>query len=303
MSEAFELPLERYLRHLEVERRYSPATLNNYHRALHQLKDYLLAAGYQGWTELDTDAVRLLLLRLKSRGLAPRSMGHRLSCLRSFCEYMVLRGELAYNPAKAVASPKLDKPLPKNLDVDSVTQLVNHEGDELLTSRDLAMIELFYASGLRLAELVSLNVSDVDFSQSMLKVTGKGNKQRLVPFGSKAAQALKNWLAMRRSLIFDDSSEPALFVSKRQRRISPRNVQQRLKRWALQQGLGQNLHPHKLRHSFATHMLESSGDLRAVQELLGHADLSTTQVYTHLDFAHLAKIYDSAHPRAKRKPD
>jgi integrase/recombinase XerC len=227
-------------------------------------------------------------------------MANKLSALRSFFKYLLQQQKVSFNPVVGVSAPKQNKPLPKNLDVDSLNQLLSMEGDDLVSSRDLAMMELFYASGMRLAELVGLNVQDIDFKQRQVIVTGKGNKQRWVPFGSKAEQALNHWLKQRRLLVMDEE-EPALFVSVRQQRISHRTVQKRLQHWAQQMQLSGTLHPHKLRHSFATHLLESSGDLRVVQELLGHANLATTQVYTHLDFTHLASSYDAAHPRAKRK--
>ncbi|WP_220719882.1 tyrosine recombinase XerC [Agarivorans litoreus] len=292
--------IERFLHYLEVERRYSPATISSYQRSLLQQSKLLENLGCSSWPEVTSAKVRSVLLKLKTSGLSARSMANKLSALRSFFNYLLQQQKVSLNPVAGVSAPKQNKPLPKNLDVDSLNQLLSMQGDDLVASRDLAMMELFYASGMRLAELVSLNVQDIDFKQRQVIVTGKGNKQRWVPFGSKAEQALKHWLKQRRLLVMDEE-EPALFVSVRQQRISHRTVQKRLQHWAQQMQLSSTLHPHKLRHSFATHLLESSGDLRVVQELLGHANLATTQVYTHLDFTHLATSYDAAHPRAKRK--
>jgi integrase/recombinase XerC len=292
--------IERFLHHLEVERRYSPATISSYQRSLLQQAKLLENLGCETWSKVTSANVRSVLLKLKTSGLSARSMANKLSALRSFFKYLLQQQKVSFNPVVGVSAPKQNKPLPKNLDVDSLNQLLSMEGDDLVSSRDLAMMELFYASGMRLAELVGLNVQDIDFKQRQVIVTGKGNKQRWVPFGSKAEQALNHWLKQRRLLVMDEE-EPALFVSVRQQRISHRTVQKRLQHWAQQMQLSGTLHPHKLRHSFATHLLESSGDLRVVQELLGHANLATTQVYTHLDFTHLASSYDAAHPRAKRK--
>ena len=235
------------------------------------------------------------------RGLSSRSIALQLSALRSFCRYLLQQQLLTSDPTTGISAPKQAKPLPKNMDVDEISQLLGASDDDPLALRDQAIMELFYSSGLRLAELAALDCRDLDFAQQLVTVTGKGGKQRMVPVGGKAIAALKAWLKIRPVLAGAD--EPALFVSKQQRRISHRSIQQRLKKWAGHQALANNVHPHKLRHSFATHMLESSGDLRGVQELLGHANLATTQVYTHLDFQHLAKVYDAAHPRAKRKAE
>ncbi|MCZ6803726.1 MAG: tyrosine recombinase XerC, partial [Proteobacteria bacterium] len=201
--------------------------------------------------------------------------------------------------AEGIIAPKSARKLPKLLDVDQTIQLVEIEQDDVLALRDRAMLELIYSSGLRLAELISLNMTDIDFSDRILTVTGKGKKTRSVPVGKHAIKAIKNWLKKRPLMVND--TEQAIFISNRGKRISPRSVQVRLKQWAIKQGLPNHVHPHMLRHSFASHLLESSGDLRAVQELLGHADISTTQVYTHLDFQHLAEVYDKTHPRAHRK--
>ena len=203
------------------------------------------------------------------------------------------------NPVEGVKSPKVGKKLPNVMDVDQVQGLLNAHTDDITSVRDLAMLELFYACGLRLSELSGLDREDIDFNESMVRVTGKGNKTRLIPLGKHARQAIEQWLKRREELVDQDQS--ALFVSTRGTRLANRSIQARLKYWGEKTGLGSALHPHRLRHSFASHLLESSGDIRAVQELLGHANLSTTQIYTHLDFQHLAQVYDAAHPRAKKK--
>lgn len=222
----------------------------------------------------------------------------RLSALRSFFDYLVQIKVLAANPAKGVSAPRKARPLPKNLDVDEMDQLLNVNEDDPLSIRDRALMELMYGAGLRLAEIVGVNVRDISLSKGDLRVIGKGDKERIVPFAGLAREWVAKWLKVRGQLA--SAGEPALFVSKLGTRISTRNVQKRMAEWGQKQSVSSHISPHKLRHSFATHMLESSGDLRAVQELLGHANLSTTQIYTHLDFQHLAKVYDESHPRAKR---
>lgn len=251
------------------------------------------------WVELTETQLQLHISSCR-KSLKARSLALRVASLRSFYRYLVQQGKLKENPASYLQVPKFDKPLPKNLDVDQVNHLLDFDTrEDALACRDKAILELFYSSGLRLDELVSANLQDIDWSEALIRVRGKGNKQRVLPIGRMAVAALKDWLKVRSAYI---GSEPdALFLSKQKNRISHRQVQQRVKLWSERQGLAQHLHPHMLRHSFATHMLESSSDLRAVQELLGHANLNTTQVYTHLDFQQLAKVYDNAHPRAKKK--
>ncbi|RKF22095.1 tyrosine recombinase XerC [Alginatibacterium sediminis] len=292
--------VDSFLSYLESQRRASPATLKTYGLSLAQQQQFFSQLQRSSWSELSASDIESYLMSLKRRGLKARSISNKLSALRSFYDYLLRIKQVEINPCMQVQAPKLDKPLPKNLDVDSVAQLLDNPNEAFLDYRDAAMVELFYASGMRLAELASLNVSDLDFEQLQILVTGKGSKQRIVPFGHKAKTAIEAWLVQRRLLVMDED-EPALFVSMRQLRISHRSIQQRLKLWGQKHQLSSQLHPHKLRHSFATHMLEGSGDLRAVQELLGHENLSTTQVYTHLDFQHLAASYDAAHPRAKKK--
>jgi integrase/recombinase XerC len=207
---------------------------------------------------------------------------------------------MAANPASDVPSPKLPGRLPKTLDVDQIARLLELEGDDPLVLRDRAVMELFYSSGLRLSELTGLDVADLDLAEGLVRVTGKGGKERIVPVGRKAREALTQWLNARREIL-GEAAEEALFVSRLGRRLSTRSVQTRVREWARRLGMATGVHPHQLRHSFATHLLESSGDLRAVQELLGHANIGTTQIYTHLDFQHLARIYDKSHPRARKR--
>ena len=302
MSDSLGATVHTYLEYLRVERQLSAHTLSNYQRHLQALIEWLQARQIQQWSELNAPLVRQWALTLrKHKETSPRTISTKMSALRSFADWLVVRGILAANPARGVALPKLGRPLPKNLDVDQVHQLLNitDESDPLAV-RDRAMMELFYSTGMRLSELVALNVNDLDMDSRLVRVIGKGNKERILPIGRLALEWLQKWLKVRPLLAGDEPE--ALFVSKRQQRLSARSVQERLDGWGNKQALNAHVHPHKLRHSFATHMLESSGDLRAVQELLGHADLSTTQIYTHLDFQHLAKVYDSAHPRAKRDP-
>ncbi|WP_323969000.1 tyrosine recombinase XerC [Aeromonas veronii] len=294
--------LAAFIEYLRVERQLSPHTRNNYQAHLEAMTAELVALGLTDWGRLEASQVRTLVTRMHKGGLAPRSLSTKVSALRSFCDWQVRQGRLTANPARGIVTPKQGRPLPKNLDVDEMHQLLNiTDEQDPLAVRDRAIMELMYSSGLRLAELVGINLVDLKLDDRQLKVTGKGSRERVLPIGRMAVEWLQKWLKVRPLLAGDESA--ALFVSSRKQRLSARSVQARLDGWGNKQALNAHVHPHKLRHSFATHMLESSGDLRAVQELLGHADLSTTQIYTHLDFQHLAKVYDSAHPRAKRDPD
>lgn len=294
-AEALTLFLDK-LRH---ERRLSPHTIAAYARDLKDLLDFMARESIPGFADLDSFHIRRFAAALHRRGLSPRSISRRLSAVRTFLAHRVEVGELKANVAVNIQAPKPSRRLPKTLDADQVAKLLELSGDDELTVRDRALLELAYSSGLRLAELVGLDVGDVDFADRTVRVTGKGSKARIVPVGSKAIEALREWLLVRRGLAPDDV--PAMFVSRQGRRLSPRAVQSRLRHWSLKQGTPGSVNPHMLRHSFATHLLESSGDLRAVQELLGHASISTTQIYTHLDFQHLAHIYDQAHPRARKR--
>jgi len=296
---SLQAPVDRYLKHLASQRGLSAVTIKNYQRNLAEFIQQLTEKQITEWVFLESDHVRLLVKQLNQKGIKARSIATKLSALRSFLEYLVQDEVLTFNPAKGVAAPKLDKPLPKNISVDEVFQLLDMDDEDPLSIRDQAMMELMYSSGLRLSELVGINLIDLKLREKELLVLGKGSKQRLLPITEKAVLTIQAWLTIRPD--FCEAGETALFTSKLKRRISERSVQARMEKWGLQQNLQAHLNPHKLRHSFATHMLESSGNLRAVQTLLGHADLSTTQVYTHLDFQHLAEVYDKAHPRSKRK--
>ncbi len=286
--------------YLRYERQLSPKTRDNYWRHLQQFAQQLTELGIKDWCQLDSALVRQLATRQHKAGLSSRSIAAKLSSLRSFCEYLLKTNMLKSNPAKGVAAPRHSKPLPKNMDVDEIHQLLNIDEDEPLAIRDRAMMELMYSSGLRLSELVGLNLKDIKLADRQVKVLGKGSKERILPVGRMAVEWIEKWLKVRGEFVVGD--EPALFLSKQKRRISTRSVQSRMDKWGKNQTLSSHVNPHKLRHSFATHMLESSRDLRAVQELLGHANISTTQIYTNLDFQHLAEVYDSAHPRSKRSP-
>jgi len=292
--------VEAFVRHLEKERRLSPHTVSAYRRDLSSLADFCERSSL-GVESLDSYAVRQFAAECHRRGSSPRSIARRLSAVRRFLAFMV-RGEIIQsNPATSVQAPKASRRLPATLDADQVASLLALTGEDDLTVRDRAMLELFYSSGLRLAELVGVDLGDLDFPDRTVRVTGKGNKARVVPVGRHALTALEAWLAVRETIA--KPGELALFVSRRGTRLAPRTVQTRVKHWAQRQGTPVGVYPHMLRHSFASHMWESSGNLRAVQELLGHASISTTQVYTHLDFQHLAQIYDKAHPRARRRGD
>ncbi|MGV6987441.1 tyrosine recombinase XerC [Testudinibacter sp. P80/BLE/0925] len=295
---ALSQPLQGYWNYLRIERQLSPHTLSNYQHQLEQIILMLQAQGIENWRQVDAGVVRYLLAASRKQGLNAKSLALRLSSLRGFLNYLLSQGDIKVNPAAAVSAPKQAKRLPKNIEAEQVGQLLDNASNEPIDLRDLAMMELMYSAGLRLNELQQLNIQDLQSRTRELRVLGKGNKERILPYGRYAAQAIQKWLAVR--MLFNPEDD-ALFVSLRGKRISHRAIQKRLEVWGQRQGLPTHLNPHKLRHSFATHMLESSADLRAVQELLGHANLSTTQIYTHLDFKHLADVYDSAHPRAKRK--
>lgn len=295
LSAECEYWLHRFLVHLDVERGLSPHTVSNYQRQLRAIAHEL---NLPHWASMTGPDVKRVMSMARKQGQQPRSIALRLSALRTLCQYLIAQKQMQHNPVEGIQAPKTGRPLPKQLGVDAMHQLLAEESDEGIACRDQAMFELMYGCGLRLSELTQLNLRDVQ-ADGTLRVTGKGNKQRILPIGRGALQALQKWLKIRGQ--YTSIYEPALFVSQRQTRISNRQVALRLAALAKKQSIDQKVNPHKLRHSFATHVLESSGDLRAVQELLGHANLSTTQVYTHLDFQHLAKVYDTAHPRAKIK--
>ncbi|MBB1426028.1 tyrosine recombinase XerC [Shewanella sp. SG44-2] len=286
-----------FSQHLSSERQLSAYTVRNYLFELRRVED-MLAESTQ-LIEVSRDQLQSVMATLHRKGLSPRSLSLCLSALKQFFDFLLREDAVTVNPAQTLSAPKQNKPLPKNMDVDAVSHLLSIEGDDPLSLRDKAIMELFYSSGLRLAELASLDCVDIKFDQSEVKVMGKGSKQRVVPIGQVALTAIKTWLNCRNQLPCVEAGD-ALFVSSQGKRLSHRSIQARMAKWGQEQAMAVKVHPHKLRHSFATHMLESSQDLRAVQELLGHANLSTTQIYTSLDFQHLAKVYDNAHPRAKK---
>lgn len=294
-----EQPRDAFLRHLSKERGLSAHTESAYRRDLDGVIAWCRRNDRSAWDELGEADLRCWLGEQHRKGMSPRSLQRRLSAVRALYRFLRREGLTDSNPARLLSAPKADKPLPKTLDVDQVGALLEVDTVDPLEIRDLAMLELFYSSGLRLAELVGANLEDLDLAAGEIRVVGKGSKARDLPVGNKARLAIERWLTIRSGLA--DLSQRALFLSQQGGRISARNVQARLQRWAVRNGVPSHLHPHKLRHSFASHLLESSGDLRAVQELLGHANLSTTQVYTHLDFQHLAQVYDQAHPRARKR--
>jgi integrase/recombinase XerC len=293
--------LAAFLTRLSTERRLSRHTVVGYTRDLNALLDFCKREQITSFAAIDSHVVRRFAAESHRRGLHARSVARRLSAVRTFLHYLVEMRVVKANAGVHVQAPKPPRRLPATLDADQVASLLAISGDDPLTLRDRAMLELLYSSGLRLAELVSLNLGDVDAADRTVRVVGKGSKARIVPVGKQALAALHDWLAVRPELARPD--ELALFLSRRGVRVSPRTVQARVNEWAKRQGAPTAVHPHMLRHSFATHVLESSRNLRAVQEMLGHASLSTTQIYTHLDFQHLAEIYDQAHPRARRRPE
>ena len=292
-------PLQRFYTYLNNEKGLSLHTQKNHQQQLNTMASHLMKMGVKSWQKVDAAWVRQLASKGMRDGMKASSLATRLSSLRSFFDFLILRGELQANPAKGVSAPRKQRPLPKNIDVDELDQLLEMNDSDPLSIRDRAMMELMYGTGLRLAELVDIDVKAIDVSLGELRVVGKGSKERKVPFSGKASEWLLNWLKVRGELAHPD--EVALFVSKRGTRISHRSVQKRMEQWGQKQAIASHVSPHKLRHSFATHILESSNNLRAVQELLGHENISTTQIYTHLDFQHLAQVYDQAHPRAKRR--
>ncbi|WP_231118276.1 tyrosine recombinase XerC [Lysobacter silvisoli] len=289
-------PIESFLAHLQVERRASVHTVDAYRRDLSALADWCAAQGASP-LRLQAEQLRAFIAAEHRRGLTPKSLQRRLSACRSFYGWLLKQGRIDSSPAAAIRAPKAARKLPQVLDPDEAKALVEVPTDAPLGLRDRALLELFYSSGLRLSELCGLRWRDLDLPDGLVSVLGKGNKQRSVPLGSHARAALAQWRASTGA-----GNEAPVFPGRGGGPITPRAVQLRLRQLAQRQGLFKRVHPHLLRHSFASHVLESSGDLRGVQELLGHADIATTQIYTHLDFQHLAKVYDAAHPRARRKP-
>jgi integrase/recombinase XerC len=304
--------IERFASHLTHERRMSGHTVAAYRHDLGQLRAFCDARKIPRWNALDHAQVRTYAAAEHAGGLAPRSIQRRLSAVRTFYDFLLREGCCKRNPAEDVRAPKTKKRLPTTLDADQMGRLLKFRVDDSLSSRDKAIMELFYSSGLRLTELTTLDLPAIDLADCTVRVVGKGNKTRILPIGRFAIEALKAWLIERAGLLAprsraprrspqDEGSDAAVFIGKSGRRLSARAVQLRVSLWARRQGLGVHVHPHMFRHSFATHLLESSSNLRGVQELLGHADIGTTQIYTHLDFQHLAKVYEASHPRARRR--
>ncbi len=288
--------LQGYQSYLAHEKRLSKHTCENY---LRDVRQFLELASETPLEQLQIHHVRRFVAQLHSRGLDGKSLARMLSAWRGFYKYLARDHHFTHNPCLGMRAPKSAKKLPQALSPDEASKLVSMSSETPLGVRDKAIFELFYSSGLRLSELVELRLENLDLAAGEVRVTGKGNKTRIVPVGKFAVDAIQAWLAIRAGMA--QAQETTIFLGKQGKPLSPRSVQYRIKEWALKQGLTGNVHPHILRHSFATHLLQSSGDLRAVQEMLGHASISTTQVYTHLDFQHLAKVYDAAHPRAKKK--
>jgi integrase/recombinase XerC len=293
--------LATYLDHLRLERRLSPRTVSAYSDDLKRFYDHCQEAGYRGYDEITPDAIRGLIAREHRRGQSGRSLQRLLSAIRGLYRWLHREQRARTNPAARVKAPKTVRKLPATLDPDEISRLLALPDEGPLARRDRAMLELFYSSGLRLAELAGLKWPELDLKSAQVRVHGKGGKIRDLPVGRMALEALTCWQKDWRDMANADTEQ--VFVSRRGNGLSRRAIQQRVKYWSQRQGLWKRVYPHLLRHSFASHLLESSGQLRAVQELLGHADISTTQVYTHLDFQRLAEVYDDAHPRARKPRD
>ena len=292
--------IDRFLDHLKFERRVSDHTVSAYRIDLLRLQEFAVQRKIQNIARLAPPQARLFAAGLRHLNLSSRSIARTLSAARSFYKFLIREGEGKTNPFEGISTPRGERKLPRTLNIEQAAQLVMIKPDSDLTFRDRAILELLYSSGLRLSEIERSNVDDIDLADKTITILGKGGKTRIVPVGRHAITAIKSWLQRRQTLV-SNIEEKALFVSRSGNRLGARAIQKRVECWARRQGLDRSVHPHMLRHSFASHLLESSSDLRAVQELLGHSDISTTQVYTHLDFQHLAKVYDKAHPRARRR--
>jgi len=293
----FEL-IEEYRKFISFEKRLSPSSVKSYLRDINELFKLDKNKGLGSYTIED---IRKNIATLHSKGLSGKSLSRVISSWRGLFNFLIHKYKFKINPTLGIKAPKIKKLLPQTLSVDQTVKLVDIKDDSFLGLRDHAILELFYSSGLRLSELINLNKNDINFDDGTITVIGKGNKERVVPVGSFATKAIKKWLKIRKNISGLTSETEILFLSQNAKKLTSRAIQYRLKFWAIKQGIPENIHPHLLRHSFASHLLQSSQDLRAVQELLGHANISTTQIYTHLDFQHLSKIYDKAHPRAKKK--
>ena len=294
--------IDRFLDHLKFERRVSDHTVSAYRIDLLRLQEFAVQRKIQNIARVAPPQARLFAAGLRHLNLSSRSIARTLSAARSFYKFLIREGEGKTNPFEGISTPRGERKLPRTLNIEQAAQLVMITPDSDLTFRDRAILELLYSSGLRLSEIERSDVCDVDLADKTMTILGKGGKTRIVPVGRHAITAIKSWLQRRQVLVSNSNiEEKALFVSRSGNRLGARAIQKRVEYWAKRQGLDRSVHPHMLRHSFASHLLESSSDLRAVQELLGHSDISTTQVYTHLDFQHLAKVYDKAHPRARRR--
>jgi len=303
-DDALGAQISAFLTYLSDERQLSVHTIDGYRRDLRSLQEHLTTQACDDWANIAAHHLRSFISVGHRRGLSGRTLQRRLSAIRTFFYYLAREGIVKTNPAMEFAAPRSKPRLPAPMDTDQVSRLLEINTNSWHGIRDSAMLELFYSSGLRLAELVGSNIEDIDLDDHSIKVRGKGNKERVLPIGSKALLAIRAWLKLRDQVPKGEITDHlALFLSERGRRISPRNVQDRVKQWCLRLGITTRVHPHTLRHSFASHLLESSQDLRAVQELLGHSNIATTQIYTHLDFQHLAEVYDKAHPRAQKITD
>ncbi len=291
--------IAKYLEFLKFERHLSPLTCQHYARDLTQLVQF---SNELVLSELQNSHIRRFAASLHSKGLGGKSIARLLSCWRGFFNYLIHQHGYTQNPVLGLRAPKSAQTLPQALSIEQTIKLVDIAENDVLSMRDHAILELLYSSGLRLSELVNLNMGALDFAEGTVEVTGKGNKTRIVPMGAYAIKAIQQWLQVRPTLLtpVNNLADTPVFIGLQGKRIAARNIQYRIKQWAVKQGVYSSVHPHLLRHSFATHVLQSSSDLRAVQEMLGHANISTTQVYTHLDFQHLSKVYDNAHPRAKK---
>lgn len=301
MDAAARQELADFFNELKIEKRASPHTIKSYQRDIEQLTQFCADKPIRHWRDVQQNHIRSHIASRHRQGIESKSLQRELSAIRSFYKFLLKKRLVDSNPAQHIKAPKQTRKLPKLLDVDQISGLLEAGASSPLEIRDVAMFELLYSSGLRLSELASLNLADLDLSDhSMVVRSGKGGKSRILPIGGHAVSAIEIWLKHRGKTA--DTNESAVFVSARGNRLSQRSIQLRLSQWCLKKGITTHVHPHMLRHSFASHLLESSQDLRAVQELLGHSNISTTQIYTHLDFQHLAEIYDKAHPRAKMKP-
>ena len=301
VNTSLEQAVEAFLQYIEVVRGYSPNTIKNYQRDLRKLCRFFESQDINDAGDLNQSLVRQWVAQLSREQLSPTSIQRHLSSTRSLYKYLSRTQTDLTDPTTGVKAPRAPRTLPKSLEPDQVNQLLNHKSETALMARDLAMAELLYSAGLRLSELVGANLNDLDRNEKVITVVGKGQKTRVVPVGSPALAALAQWMKYRPMGDEVLGYDSPLFITQRGKRISARAVQDRINRLAIKHGMNQRVHPHVLRHAFASHLLESSGDLRAVQELLGHANIATTQIYTHLDFQHLAKVYDQAHPRAQKR--